>query len=220
MSTTVFFTSNYQDRSTREGYQFEFFCQRCGNGYASSFQHSVTGFGGRLLRIGGDLLGGELGQRAAQVGWDAEWMRDGLRGSTRDRVLAKAVEEIAPLFCQCHRCGEWVCESVCWNTGRGLCARCAPRLDQEVAALQAGAQVDQLNHRIRQVDWTTGVEYGAEVTARCPSCHGETGGGRYCQHCGTPLAAAPESASRLCVHCGAPQQPTALYCGGCGRSTT
>jgi hypothetical protein len=50
----IFFTDNYQDRSTNDGYQFEFYCRRCGNGYTSSFQHSVTGFGGRMLRLGGD----------------------------------------------------------------------------------------------------------------------------------------------------------------------
>jgi len=31
----IFFTDNYQDRSTNDGYQFEFFCRRCGNGYSS-----------------------------------------------------------------------------------------------------------------------------------------------------------------------------------------
>src|SRR2546421_12387677 len=90
MANMVFFTNDSQDHSTREGYQFEFFCQRGGNGYSSSFQHSVTGFGGRLLKMGGDLLGGEVGQKAAQLGWDAEWLRDGNRGSTRDKALAKA----------------------------------------------------------------------------------------------------------------------------------
>lgn len=52
----IFFTDNYQDRSTNDGYQFEFFCRRRGNGYSSSFQHSATGFGGRMLRLGGDLV--------------------------------------------------------------------------------------------------------------------------------------------------------------------
>jgi len=89
MPEMIFFTDNYQDRGTREGYQFEFFCRHCGNGYTSSFQHSVTGFGGRLLRIGGDLVGGTVGQTASQVGWDAEWMRDGLRGSARERRAAR-----------------------------------------------------------------------------------------------------------------------------------
>ena len=89
----IFFTDNYQDRSTNDGYQFEFYCRRCGNGYSSSFQHSATGFGGRLLRMGGDLVGGTVGDKAAQLGWDAEWMRDGVRGSTRDKALAKARPE-------------------------------------------------------------------------------------------------------------------------------
>ena len=53
MAGMVFLTGNYQDRSTNDGYQFEFYCRRCGNGYSSSFQHSVTGFGGRMARMGG-----------------------------------------------------------------------------------------------------------------------------------------------------------------------
>ena len=50
MAGMVFFTDNYQDRSTDDGYQFEFYCQRCGNGYSSSFQHSVAGFGGGKIQ--------------------------------------------------------------------------------------------------------------------------------------------------------------------------
>ena len=75
MAGMIFFTDNYQDRSTNDGYQFEFFCRRCGNGYSSSFQHSVTGFGGRLLRLGGDLVGGAVGEKAQQLSWDAECVR-------------------------------------------------------------------------------------------------------------------------------------------------
>ena len=154
MPEMIFFTDNYQDRGTREGYQFEFFCKRCGNGYTSSFQHSVTGFGGRMLRMGGDLIGGSVGEKASEIGWDAEWMRDGIRGSTRDRALAKAVEEMKPHFDQCHRCGQWVCGQVCWNRERGMCVGCAPKLDQEIAGMQAAAQVQQLNQKIQAQDWT------------------------------------------------------------------
>ena len=81
MAGMIFFTDNYQDRSTREGYQFEFYCRRCGNGYSSSFQHSVTGFGGRLLRLGGDLVGGTVGEKAQEIGWDAEWPSGCVPGS-------------------------------------------------------------------------------------------------------------------------------------------
>ncbi len=213
------FTDNYRDHSNRDGYQFEFLCERCGNGYTSSFKHSVTGFGGKLLRMGGDLVGGEWGRRASEVGWDSQWMRDGVRGNTWDKHLQAAVEEMKPYFAQCHRCGEWVCGQVCWNTERGVCTNCAPKLDQEVAGLQASAQRDQLRDRIGQQDWTSGVQYSHEVTARCPSCSNDAGGGKYCQHCGTPLAAAPE-ASKFCGQCGTKVGSSAMFCTGCGSATT
>lgn len=37
------FTKNHTDHSTDKGYQFEFFCDRCGNGFMSKFKPSVTG---------------------------------------------------------------------------------------------------------------------------------------------------------------------------------
>ena len=219
MANMVPFTNNYQDRSTREGYQFEFFCMRCGNGYASSFQHSVTGFGGRLLRMGGDLVGGQVGDKAARLGWDAEWMRDGNRGSTRDKALAKAAAEMDANFEQCHRCGQWVCEAICWNPQRGMCTTCAPKLDQEIAGMQAAAQVNQLNSKIQQVDWTRDVNHRDQGVGRCPSCSQETGGGKFCQHCGTPLAAAPTAMKTFCTNCGSQLAPGVVFCGECGNST-
>jgi hypothetical protein len=146
-------------------------------------------------------------------------MRDGSRGSTRDKALAKAANEMQAHFEQCHRCGQWVCEMVCWNTERGLCTACAPKLDQEIAGLQASAQVNQLNQKIQQVDWTKDINYRDQAVARCPSCHNDTGGGKFCQHCGTPLAAAPAATKRFCTNCGTPASPTAMYCAECGTAT-
>ncbi len=211
------FTDNYQDRSNRDGYQFEFFCERCGNGHQSSFKRSITGVGGKLLRMGGDLVGGEWGNKAAQLGWDSQWMRDGVRGSARDKALAEAVEEMRPDFSQCHRCGEWVCVDICWNTDRGMCTKCAPKLDQEVAGLQAEAQVRQLREKVTATDWTANVAHDHEVTARCSTCNSDAGGGRYCQHCGSPLAAAAE-AQRFCGQCGFKLPADAAFCGGCGTT--
>jgi hypothetical protein len=215
MSGMVFFTDNYQDRSTNDGYQFEFYCKRCGNGYSSSFQHSLTGFGGRLLRLGGDMIGGNIGETARTLGWDAEWTRDGVRGSTRDKALAKAVEEMKPYFHQCHRCGQWACGQICWNDERGMCVTCAPKLDQEIAGMQAAAQVRQLNTKIQQQDLTGDINYRDTATAMCPTCHGESGGGKFCQHCGGSLAAA--GADRHCTTCGT-ALGAARFCGECGTS--
>lgn len=93
MAGMVFFTDNYADRSSNDGYQFEFYCGRCGNGYTSPFQHSVTGFGGRMLRLGGDVMGGSIGS-ASCLSSDARLLpgqtggchsaSDELVGATRD----------------------------------------------------------------------------------------------------------------------------------------
>ena len=215
MADMVFFTDNYQDHSTNEGYQFEFFCERCGNGYSSSFQHSISGFGGKLLSMGGDLLGGEMGNKASQLGWDAQWMRGGLRGSTRDKALGKAVAEMQPHFVQCHRCTQWACKQICWNDERGMCTTCAPRLDQEIAGMQASAQINQLNQKIQSEDWTKDINYRDQATGLCGSCNQETGGGKFCQNCGTAQAAAPTAVKKFCTNCGT-TLGDGKFCAECG----
>ena len=217
MGNMVPFTNNYRDVSTQEGYQFEFFCERCGNGYSSTFKHSVTGFGGRMATIGGGLLGGGVGNRLEDAGWAATWMRGGDRSTTRDKNLAAAVEEVKEYFTQCHRCGQWVCKSICWNAERGLCVQCAPKLDQEVAAMQASAQVDQLNTKIQQEDFTQSVNYRDQGTAICPKCGAETGGGKFCASCGAPLAAAPETTKKFCANCGT-ELKGSKFCPECGTA--
>lgn len=215
MALDVPFTNNYTDNSTREGYQFEFHCQRCGNGYSSSFQHSVMGFGGRMLNLGGGILGGAVGDRASRVGGAAEWMRDGDRGSTRDKALAKAVAEVRDQFEQCHRCGQWVCRRVCWNQERGLCTSCAPKLDHEIAGIQAAVQVEQLNVKLRENSLIGALNTSDQGTGLCPKCGESAGGGKFCQHCGTPLAAAPAATKKFCANCGS-QLSGAKFCAECG----
>ena len=51
--TLIQFTRNHTDLSTDKGYQFEFFCDRCGNGFMSEFQASAVGIAGRALRAAG-----------------------------------------------------------------------------------------------------------------------------------------------------------------------
>ena len=58
------FTENYEDLSTDQGFQFKFFCDRCRNGYMSSFQTSALGAAGSLLRAAGSMFGGVFGSAA------------------------------------------------------------------------------------------------------------------------------------------------------------
>src|SRR5580658_3550002 len=118
------FVQNYDDLSTDQGYQFKFHCNRCGNGYQSSFVANKLGMAGGFLRAAGGLLGGVLGS----AGNSAYEIQRAVGGTGHDHALQVAVQEIKPLFTQCHRCGTWVCEKICWNTDKGLCKQCAPIL--------------------------------------------------------------------------------------------
>src|SRR5947199_189079 len=82
------FVSNYDDLSTDKGYQFKFYCDKCGNGYMSRFQTSITGTGGSLLRAAGDLFGGWL----SSAGNSAYELQRAVGGKAHDEALQAAVE--------------------------------------------------------------------------------------------------------------------------------
>ena len=50
------FTRNHTDHSTDKGYQFEFFCDRCGNGFMSEFKPSALGMAGSALRAASNIF--------------------------------------------------------------------------------------------------------------------------------------------------------------------
>jgi hypothetical protein len=112
-----------------------------------------------------------------------------------------------------------VCQRVCWNTERGLCTTCAPKLDQEIAGMQAEAQRRQLEEKIATVDWTRDVNYRDEVTAKCATCGQDSGGGKFCQNCGSAMAAAPAATKKFCSNCGTAVVAGKPFCAECGTST-
>jgi len=69
------FTRNHSDLSTEAGFQFEFFCDCCGNGFKSTFIESKTyGQKKKSERTGrfASALGGLLGGKASDLGWAVE----------------------------------------------------------------------------------------------------------------------------------------------------
>jgi hypothetical protein len=94
------FTRNHSDRSTDKGYQFEFFCDRCGNGFMSEFKASANGFATSALRAAGDMFGGIFGQASAGS-YEVERM---VRGPGHDKAFRDAVDGTKPNFRQCPRC--------------------------------------------------------------------------------------------------------------------
>ncbi len=212
MATHIPFTDNYQDLSTQDGFQFRFNCERCGNGYMSSYQRNMTDMAGDALRAAGNLFGGVFG-RAASSSYDVQRM---IGGAAHDAALRKAVEEISPMFNQCKRCGQWVCKDVCWNETRDQCVRCSPHIDQEISAIESEATVAQLRNKARNdVDMTGNVNLQSAAASRdCPSC-GEKVlvGKKFCGECGASINAKPhcfacdvygEVGQKFCSDCGAP----------------
>jgi len=202
------FTNNYTDLSSQRGFQFKFFCQKCGNGYMSTFQASRLGTAAAAANAAASLLGGIFG-RAAQ---GAQSLQQMMAGPQHDAALDAAVKEISPLFKQCTRCGQWVCEPVCWNKKAGLCESCAPDLDEEIAAAQASAARDQVAEKVREVDFVGQRNLAQVAGVLCPKCGAKTQGGKFCPECGTPI-----SPKRTCANCGAEADGSPKFCPECGK---
>ena len=202
------FVKNYEDLSTDHGYQFKFHCDKCGGGWLSEFQTSVTGMAGGFLRAAGSLFGGVIGRAA---GSEYE-IRRAVQGPGHDAALKKAVEEGKVRFKKCSRCGKWVCPDTCWNAAKGLCEECAPDLLEEAAAAQAQAAKERILEKARQVDYTKDVNLAAGIQLRCPQCSAQVQGGKFCPECGGPL-----EAKSACKGCGTEMKAGAKFCPECGQ---
>lgn len=206
------FTKNHTDHSNNSGYQFEFHCDKCGNGYRSTFQTSTLGVAAGLLKAAGSIFGGG---RLSSAGWGADYVKDALRGPQWDAAFQQAVEELRPKFHQCTRCGKWVCPDVCWNETRQLCEACAPNLQEHAGAIQAQVAVEQAWEKARKADQTAGLDLAAEQSAACPKCKASlSAGAKFCSSCGTVVG---KAAKGFCAECGAELAATAKFCPGCGK---
>jgi len=56
------FTENYEDLSTDMGFQFKFYCERCKDGYMSTFKANALGVVGGLLKGASNIVGGIFGK--------------------------------------------------------------------------------------------------------------------------------------------------------------
>ncbi len=208
MSDAIQFVKNHEDLSTDRGFQFKFFCDKCGNGYQSSFQASAIGTVSSFLRVAGNLFGGALGR----VGNSTYDIQRAVGGKGHDEALRKAVAELKGKFKQCTRCGKWVCPEICWNEKRNLCEECAPDLAQEVAAAQAQAEVEQVREKVRNTDYVANVDVTVDAVAQCPNCNARVGAARFCPECGQAVAA-----KASCKKCGAELAAAVKFCAECGE---
>jgi hypothetical protein len=220
------FVNNYDDLSTDKGFQFKFYCDKCGNGYMSRFQPSITGTAGSLLRAAGNIFGGW----ASSAGDSAYELQRAVGGKAHDEALQKAVEEGKTHFHQCSRCGRWACPEACWNASAGQCEGCAPDYQEELASSHAHAKAEatreQLYEKARSTDYASNIDMSAGSTVkapshaqqqaaavpRCSACEAEVGKAKFCPECGTPTAPPRPT----CVGCGHQPETASKFCPECG----
>ena len=172
VATLIPFTNNYTDRSTRTGFQFEFHCDRCGDGVRSSFQPSAMGTISTILNAGASLLGSFW--RAAGTFdhvHDATWER------SHDAAFQRAGDEVKPHFTRCSRCTGYVC-AACWNEQFGLCAGCTPDMAGELAAERSRVAYEQMREQV-----TAAAQFSGNIAARhvsCPACGTPAGDMKFC----------------------------------------
>ena len=212
----ILFTRNYTDHSTNQGFQFEFFCDRCGTGHRTAFRGSALGAVTNVLDAASSLFGGffgsaaSLGERARSATWE----------KAHDEAFQNAMTELKPDFIQCPRCQGWVCKAACWNDGKGLCKQCAPDLGVEMAAAQASRTVEEIwahskvaeedRALLKEENWRQGI------SAACPHCHAPLKGAqKFCPECGQQI-----KTEKHCTQCGTKLAANAKFCGDCGTKTS
>ena len=216
------FTRNHSDISTEAGFQFEFFCDCCGNGYKSTFVKSSTyekkAKSGRFGRMASGL-GGLFGGKVSDIGWALERGSEvaGNRFETESPAWRKeheaafdqAQEEVRPMFKKCPACNKWVCAD-CWNDEENLCTDCAPREASYVAQARSRAMQRNIDEAAETATvWKGKLETRTTV---CPSCGRPAGSGKFCNNCGASLAL------NRCPNCGAEVAQGLKFCGECGCS--
>jgi membrane protease subunit (stomatin/prohibitin family) len=207
------FTRNYNDLSTDRGFQFEFYCDRCGTGFRTRFRGYAAGTVSEVLNAAGGLFGGILGS-AANVGdrmksaaWERAW----------DNAFEEAMQELMPAFRQCPRCSSWVCAESCWSNDRGLCKNCAPDLGVEMSAAQASRSVEEVWAHARMADEDRKLaegNWGDRIRASCPKCNTPLErNAKFCPNCGEKL-----KGGGFCAECGAKLADGAKFCAECGKA--
>ncbi len=214
MNDRIEFTRNYSDLSTDRGFQFEFYCDRCGSGHRTRFQASTLGTVSGALDAASSLFGGVFG-RAADLG---ERVRSASWEKAHDDAFTAAMQELQGDFAQCPRCQTWVCRKQCWSTQRGLCKECAPDVGVEMSAAQASRTVEEIwahskmaeedRAMLKEESWRAGVR------ASCPNCETPLPANtKFCPECGAKI-----KDERSCKECGSKLAAGAKFCPECGSA--
>ena len=200
------FTSNHTDHCTDKGFRFEFFCEKCHDGFMTEFKTFGIGTLNTLLDMGESLFGGFFHQASslAQRVHSASWER------AKDSAFLEAVEEAKKHFHRCSRCANYFCNR-CWNPEQGLCTHCAPFLEQEIESARRQAAIEQAHEKVRNKTYVTDEDVNINMQVTCPECNAPTGKAKFCPNCG-----AKTGVKKVCSGCTTEMSPSVKFCPECG----
>jgi hypothetical protein len=209
----IHFSKNFGDLSVQSGpnagFQFEFYCERCGDAWRGEFVPFRSGQASSWLSRASGMFGGLVGE-ASNV---AQGLSQAGYGHAHDVAFAAAIEQAKNHFHRCGRCMGYACDK-CWNGDKGLCRKCAPDAEVEIDAARAEGEVAMARLRAAHEGEVLGqqIDVKRERQLICPKCSAETHGAKFCPECGEKLAVMSK-----CPKCSAEISPGAKFCPECGN---
>ncbi|HUO40269.1 MAG TPA: hypothetical protein VMU34_21535 [Mycobacterium sp.] len=94
MGVPVPLTGNVRDLSNYNGFQWAFYCNRCGNGLHSPYEQNVASRGKGLLRMAGQIFGGPVEDISQGVDDISMYQFGGEQSLAKDWAFTRAVKRV------------------------------------------------------------------------------------------------------------------------------
>jgi hypothetical protein len=203
--TEIAFSNHYHDISEKTGFQFEFYCEACGDAWRTEYKRYLAGTASGFLGSVSSLMGGLLGG-AEHV---ADRMSDAGYRTAHDQAFAEAVEQAKVHFKRCRRCGNYFCNQ-CFNPNLKLCTACAPSVEEEAHVAARQTEIEMAAEKAQEA-----VKKGKTPTdgnVVCPGCGARVKASKFCAECGQPI-----QGKQRCASCQAEIEPGTKFCPECGQ---